>query len=86
MDPRMTEGEQNLLLLQKLIPREEKLYVWCYNSDGDMPASSCPEEKRMIFDQAFRLLGGFTQALSFAHSPENEKPVIIGSPSECSGP
>lgn len=80
MDPRMTEGEQNLLLLQKLIPREEKLYVWCYNFSGDMPASSCPEEERMIFDQAFRLLGGLTQALSFAHSPENEKPVIIGSP------
>ena len=80
MDPRMTEGEQNLLLLQKLIPREEKLYVWCYNFSGDMSASSCPEEEEMIFDQAFRLLGGLTQALSFAESPENEKPVIIGSP------
>lgn len=79
MDLRITEGEQNLLLLQRLIPREEKLYVWCYTSEGNMLASSCPEEEEKTFDQAFRVFGGLAQALAFMTSPENEKPVIIGS-------
>ena len=30
----MTQGEQNLILFQSLIPQSEKLYIWCYDKEG----------------------------------------------------
>ena len=80
MEQRTTEGEQNLLLLQRLIPREEKLYVWCYTNKGEMLASSCPKEYEKIYDQAFRIFGGLEHMLVLMAAPEHDKPHIVGSP------
>ena len=55
----MTQAEQNLVLLEKLFPVNEKFYVWCYAPDGRCVATSCPEEEKPLLDQSFRILGGF---------------------------
>ena len=80
MDQHMTRGEQNLLLLQSLIPGSEKFYVWCYSRDGSFVATSCPEPERPILEQAFRVLGGTEKLLAYAQKSENIRPQIIGSP------
>ena len=80
MDQQMTRGEQNLLLLQSLIPASEKLYVWCYDRDGHFVASSCPEEERKLLADAFDRFGGMGHALAYAHDSGNTRPQIIGSP------
>ena len=54
----MTPGEQNLLLLESLIPSDEKFYVWCYTPEGAFVATSCPEPERGVLEGAFQLLGG----------------------------
>ena len=63
MDQRMTQGEQNLLLLESLIPGGERFYVWCYRKDGSFLASSCPQEEQNVLDQAFRVLGGMDKTI-----------------------
>ena len=80
MEQQMTRGEQNLLLLQSLIPASEKLYVWCYDRDGRFVASSCPEEDRKLLADAFDRFGGMGHALAYAHDAGNTRPQIIGSP------
>lgn len=79
MEKQITPEERNLLLLESLIPPSEKLYVWSYDRQGRLIASSCPEDEKEFLDRAFHSLGGIEQALSYAHSGENEKPLLIGS-------
>ncbi len=76
----MTRAEQNLLLLQNMIPRSEKLYVWCYQRDGSYTAASCPPGVRGIFQDAFAEVGGLQRALDYIRNPGNTRPVLIGSP------
>ena len=80
MDQQMTRGEQNLLLLQSLISRDEKLYIWCYDAEGQFVASSCPEELRGVLEQGFGILGGREKLLQYARERDNTRPRIIGSP------
>lgn len=75
----MTRGEQNLLLLESLIPKGEKLYVWCWDREGQFIASSCPEEERGVLQQAFQILGGKEKLLQYAAEPDNTRPRIVGS-------
>lgn len=79
MDRQMTLGEQNLLLLQRVIPRTEKLYVWCYGEEGNLIASSCPEREQSLLGRSFQILGGLEQALAYARSGGQKGPQIIGS-------
>ena len=74
MKTRITQAEQNLLLLEKIIPEGEGLYVWAYSLSGNLIASSCPEEA--FFDRAFRYLGGFEKARAAAGG---SLPRVIGS-------
>ena len=76
----MTRGEQNLLLLQSMIPYSEKLYVWCYDREGRFVATSCPETERTVMEQAFRILGGMEKLLRYTLEPDDARPQIIGSP------
>ena len=76
----MTKGEQNLILLESLISRNDKFYVWCFAPDGTYRASSCPEEERSVLEQAFRVLGGEERIIRYAQDKENTQPLIIGSP------
>ena len=80
MDQQMTQGEQNLLLLESLIPRGERFYVWCYKKDGRFVDTSCPQEEQEVLDQAFRLLGGMEKALRAAGDYSRSWPLILGSP------
>ena len=78
---RMTQGEQNLLLLEKLLPGNEKFYVWCYAPEGRCVAASCPKLVKDMLDQAFRVFGGPEKAEAYVRSEESKtKPIIIGSP------
>lgn len=64
MDLPLTQGEQNLALLQKMIPADEKLYFWCLSQDGELYASTCPEEELLF--SLFAETGGKTKAAAFA--------------------
>ena len=75
----ITRAEQNLLLLQSMIPGNEKLYIWCYDAAGRYISSSCPEGYREMLDQAFRALGGLQKALTWAEQTEVSQPRILGS-------
>lgn len=75
----MTRGEQNLLLLESLIPSSEKLYVWSYGQNGEFVATSCPEEERADLQQAFEVLGGKEKMLRYARETDVTRPRIIGS-------
>ena len=82
MDQGMTQGEQNLVLLQSLIPSDEKFYVWCYSRDGRCLATSCPAQERKILEQPFSLLGGserLQQYMQEVQAADNAQPVMIGS-------
>ena len=76
----MTQGEQNLLLLEKLFPMNEKIYVWCYAPEGRCVATSCPEKEKPLLDDAFHILGGHEKAEQYYRSDHADKPMIIGSP------
>ena len=75
----MTTAEQNLILLESLIPASEKFYVWCYEKDGNCKATSCPEDSHVLLDQTFRRLGGVEKMLRYAEETEGDVPLLVGS-------
>ena len=75
----ITKGEQNLILLEAMIPRNERLYVWCYGADGEKKGNPCPGPLEDTLDHAFRHLGGLEKARQYAARPDSKKPLIIGS-------
>ena len=76
----MTRGEQNLVLLESLIPASEKLYVWCYAPPPPPLPTPRPEPEREILENAFTILGGREKLLRYAEDTDNTRPQIIGSP------
>lgn len=79
MENGMTRAERNLILLQSLIPKNEKIYVWCCRPEGDFIATSCPEEDRPVLEEAFRRFEGL-QRLSQYAAQTDKRPVLLGSP------
>ncbi len=75
----VSRAEQNLLLLQSLIPESDRFYVWCYSDTGEFIAVSCPDHLVHPLDQAFRALGGLSRALELAKNKTTVFPRIIGS-------
>ena len=67
-------------MLQSLISRDEKLYVWCYDAEGQFVATSCPEAEQSVLEQGFEILGGREKLLQYARERDNTRPRIIGSP------
>ena len=80
MDYQLTRSEQNLLLLQDLIPENERFYLWCYGSTGRLISTTCPEEDRETLDHAFRMFGGEEKLLNYVRDVQNFRPMSIGSP------
>ena len=80
MDQNLTRGEQNLLLLESIIPRSEKLYVWCCREDGETVASSCPKEEQALLERSFRFLGAADRMLELAGNAKQRAPFLIGPP------
>lgn len=79
MENGMTRAERNLILLQSLIPKNEKIYVWCCRPEGGFIATSCPEEDRPVLEEAFRRFEGL-QRLSQYVAQADKRPVLLGSP------
>ena len=79
MPETLTQGEQNLYLLQSLIPSKESFFIWCYAADGRLIGCSCPAGIRETLDSAFRALGGYDKMLGYAAAEENSAPQLIGS-------
>lgn len=77
MDIELTQGEQNLILLQKTLPENEKLFLWSYSSKGELFATTCPD--RELFASAFSILGGLEKALKYTKGEQKSHPVLIGS-------
>ena len=75
----VSRAEQNLLLLQSLIPESDRFYVWCYSDTGEFIAVSCPDHLVHPLDQAFRALGGLERMLELAKDHTTVFPRIIGS-------
>ena len=80
MERRMTQGEQNLMMLESVIPSSEKLYVWCYHADGKLIASSCPEDTEELLARSFQNLGALYRAVEITKNSDQALPRIIGSP------
>ena len=74
----MTRGEQNLLLLQSLIPESDSIYTWCYTSEGEFVATSCPLSIQSVLEKTFRCFGGMKKIQEYAHDSE-DLPRLIGS-------
>ena len=66
---------QALKFWESVIPSEERFYVWCYDGEGNLQSTSCPEDMQALLDRSFRLLGGFRKAGSSA----DRSPILIGS-------
>ena len=75
----ITRAEQNLLLLQSMIPEGEKLYIWCCDASGKLIASSCPSAYQNMLYQAFRALGVLQKTLEWAEQTQETRPRIFGS-------
>ena len=79
MDVQMTRGEQNLLLFQRLIPKNERIYVWCCRPDGTVVASSCPKTDQKVLEETFRRFEGVRRLEEYAKASDR-KPLLVGSP------
>ena len=79
MPEALTRGEQNLYLLQSLIPNRESFYIWCYAADGRLIGYSCPAGLRETLDSAFRAMGGYDKMLGYAAAEDYSVPKLIGS-------
>lgn len=77
MEIQLTQGEQNLILLQKSLPESEKLYLWAYSLTGRLFATTCPQKE--LLDSAFRILGGLEKALQYARQEDHRVPLLLGS-------
>ena len=75
----ITRAEQNLLLLQSMIPEGEKLYIWCYDAEGRYIASSCPEPFKTMLTKAFDHLGALQKVLSLVKQTDGSLPRVLGS-------
>ena len=79
MNAVVTQAEQNLELLQSLIPSGESFYIWCYTHEGQMLGCSCHGAIRQTLHHAFQALGAYERMLDYAAGGENDKPRILGS-------
>ena len=77
--PGITRAEQNLLLLESMIPDSEPFYIWCYNLSGAFIASSCPDSLAGPLEKAFRALDGLDRAMALARDSSVRLPALIGS-------
>lgn len=65
---------QKIQLLAELIRCGDEVYTWCYQADGKLLYSNCPEKE--FLDEAFELFGCKQQMLEYAQN--HSKPVTLG--------
>ncbi len=65
---------QNMALFSELIQCGGSIYTWCYNADGTLLRSNCPDE--VFLSGAFELLG--CKQRMFEHGQKEDLPVTLG--------
>lgn len=65
------ELQDRLIFFRELISCNQDIYYWCYDADGSLLASSCPQET--VFQPIFRSTG----CLDYALSAQAETPMIL---------
>ena len=65
---------QNMALFSELIQCGGNIYTWCYNADGTLLRSNCPDE--VFLSGAFELLGCKQRMLE--HGQKDDLPVTLG--------
>ena len=73
----LTQGEQNLILLQKTLPEAERLYLWICSLRGSILATTCPAELEEAFKEAFRISGALETALARYPAQRKEDTAIL---------
>ncbi len=75
----LTAGENNLILLNSLIPASEQFYLWAYDREGQCVRTSCPGSDRDTLEQFFLFFGGREKLTAFLEE-ESAGPLLVGSP------
>ncbi len=66
--------DRNMELFQELVRCGSEIYTWCYDGEGRLLSSNCPEES--VFDVAFTALGCRERMLAHAATG---LPIMLGS-------
>ncbi len=69
------DAAQNMELFRELLRCGGEIYTWCYNSDGDLLETNCPDEN--VLAAAFSVLGCHKKMM--AHWRQRPAPIILGS-------
>ncbi len=75
----LTAGEQNLILLESLLPADEKFYLWCFTAELKCIGTSCPEDETDTLLYFFEQTGGQEKLRNFISDASNAHPLLIGS-------
>lgn len=70
----MIDISRNMDYLAELLLCGDPVYLWCYDADGNLQSSNCPEEG--MLHAAFELLG--CKARMLEYGAEHETPVTLG--------
>ena len=62
----ITQAEQNLVLLQSLIPSGESFHIWGYSNEGQIIGCSCHGVIRETLHHAFQALGAYDKMIEYA--------------------
>lgn len=65
---------QNVALFQELVRCGNDLYTWCYNPEGELLHSNCPDES--LLNSAFSYLGCLQRGVEL--SQKTDHPVYLG--------
>ena len=65
---------QGVELLSELLQCGDHLYLWCYDREGNLQYSSCPDGN--MLDTAFTLFDG--KRLTAEHGERHDTPIIVG--------
>ena len=69
------DAAKNMELFRELIQCGNEIYTWCYDADGALLESNCPDEN--ILSTAFSVLGCHGKMM--AHWREQSTPIVLGS-------
>ena len=71
----MAEPLQNMALFRELMRCGSYIYTWCFDAEGHLLESNCPEEE--LFSFAFSILGCKDRMMTYWQ--EHSNPVTLGS-------
>lgn len=69
------DAAQNMKLFQELLRCGGEVYTWCYNVNGGLLETNCPDEN--VLATAFSVLGCHGKMM--AHWREQSTPIMLGS-------